>query len=99
MQQITCEEYKAIQASGEDHIVLDVREHDEWNAGHIEGAVHLPLGLIPLSIHTVLPDKDARIITCCRTGGRSGQACQLLEKMGYTNITNLDGGYLGYCEA
>lgn len=98
MQTISCEEYKQLQESGEAHVLLDVREQDEWDGGHIEGAIHLPIGLVEATAHTVLPDKESRLIVHCMLGGRSAKACEVLKKLGYTNITNLDGGYLGYCE-
>ena len=68
--------------------VLDVREPVEWHHGHIEGAVHIPLGLLPLR-HTELPDQQLLVV--CRVGGRSAQAVMWLQRQGREAV-NLDGG-------
>ena len=70
------------------YAVLDVREQDEWDAGHVAGAVHIPLSELPTRIEE-LPDDD--LIVVCRSGGRSGQATDWLNHTGYDAI-NLDGG-------
>jgi len=84
--------------AGIEHVLLDVRERDEWDAGHIEGATHLPRGLVEFKIGDVVPDKSALIITQCASGGRSALCAQALHKLGYTNVKNLEGGYTEYCK-
>lgn len=69
--------------------VLDVREQDEWDAGHIEGAVHIPLGELPLRVEELDPDTDYNVI--CLRGGRSAQAVQWLTNQGYS-VVNVRGG-------
>lgn len=69
--------------------VLDVREDDEWAAGHIEGAVHIPLMELPARLPE-LPDAD-QIVVICRSGGRSARATAYLQQIGI-EATNLDGG-------
>lgn len=96
IQAINCPEYKALQKSVTPHLLIDVREQDEWDAGHIEGAVHIPLGVLPLKIDELVPEKDTLLIMQCRSGGRSAQATDFLMRKGYTNVKNLDGGYLSY---
>ncbi|MFA5946041.1 MAG: rhodanese-like domain-containing protein [Patescibacteria group bacterium] len=93
---ISCTDYLALRAKGEPHTLIDVREQDEWGAGHIEGAIHIPRGLLEFKIPESIPDKQTPIIVQCATGGRSALCGQTLLKMGYTNIRNLEGGYTEY---
>jgi len=69
-------------------VVLDVRDPAEWQHGHVEGAVHLPLSLLPLR-HTELP--GAQMLVVCRVGGRSAQAVAWLQRQGHDAV-NLSGG-------
>jgi len=75
-----------------DHaVLLDVREHDEWEAGHAPGAVHIPLGDLPARLDE-LPDTDAgTLAVTCRGGGRSSRAVAWLSQQGF-DVANLDGG-------
>lgn len=73
-------------------VVLDVREPLEWQHGHIEGAVHIPLALLPLR-HTELP--DAQTLVVCRVGGRSAQATAWLRRQGHEAV-NLAGGLVDW---
>ena len=70
--------------------VLDVREGFEWDAGHIEGAVHVPLGELPQRLDEV---PAGQTLVVCKVGGRSGQATAWLSQQGY-DVVNLDGGML-----
>jgi len=80
---------KRVQA-GEKLMIIDVREQNEWDEGHIEGATLMPLGNIDKQITSVA--KDQEVILICRSGNRSYQAARLLADMGYTNIKNVAGG-------
>lgn len=73
----------------DDATIIDVREDDEWVAGHIEGALHVPLADIPASLDDLPLDDDMYII--CRTGGRSRRAAAWLDENGFDAI-NVDGG-------
>ena len=73
-------------------IWIDVRTTDEFNAGHIEGAAHIPYEEIAARIGELTTDKDAKIHLYCRSGNRSGIAQQTLQAMGFTNTIN-EGGY------
>ncbi len=97
MKKITCEEYDTLKASGEPFIMLDVRNQDEYDDGHMEDAVLIPLHILPLKAPEALPDKNMKIITCCQHGGRASQAAAYLVGEGYTDVVILDGGYKGYC--
>jgi len=72
-----------------DLVVLDVREPHEWAAGHIEGAVHIPLGDIPARVGEL--DPSVRTLVVCHLGGRSARATQWLHAQGH-DVTNIAGG-------
>ena len=72
-------------------IVIDVRSQAEWDAGHLEQAVHIPHTRIGEEISGHVRDKSREILLHCRSGGRSGMAQRVLEEMGYTNVKNLGG--------
>lgn len=68
-------------------MILDVRSKEEYNCGHIKGAVNISLDTLPLHVKS-LGDKDRLIITCCLSGGRSSAAKHALNALGYTNVHN-----------
>jgi rhodanese-related sulfurtransferase len=70
--------------------LLDVREPDEWAAGHAPGAHHVPMMEVPARMAEV--PTDAEVIVVCRSGGRSGQVTSYLMGNGWDNVRNLDGG-------
>jgi sulfur-carrier protein adenylyltransferase/sulfurtransferase len=74
--------------------LIDVREQVEWDAGHIPGALFIPLGQLGQEIGAAVPDKDTEIIMQCRSGARSGRGTAQLQELGYTNVVNLAGGIL-----
>ncbi|MBU2663497.1 rhodanese-like domain-containing protein [Actinoplanes bogorensis] len=75
---------------GDDAYLLDVREPDEWTAGHAPGAHHLPMMEIPARMAEV--PSDGEVVVVCRSGGRSGQVVSYLMGNGWDNVRNLDGG-------
>ena len=90
-QQITQEEAKEMMDSQE-VIILDVREQDEYDNGHIPGAVLLPVGSIDeTTAAEVIPDKDSTVLVYCRSGNRSKTASSALAELGYTNIYEFGG--------
>lgn len=76
--------------------LLDVREGDEWRAGHVPGAIHIPRAYLELQVDDALPDKDAPIIIYCAGGNRSALAARTLREMGYTNLRSLTRGFSGW---
>jgi phage shock protein E len=74
-------------------VVVDVRDKDEWEEGHIPGAIHMSRGTIELDIEEKVPDRNAMIICHCGGGGRSALAAESLQKMGYKNVRSMDGGF------
>jgi rhodanese-related sulfurtransferase len=84
---------------GEKFLLVDVREDNEWEKGHIPGAVHMGKGVIERDIEGAVPDTGAKIILYCGGGFRSALAADNLQKMGYTNVESMDGGWKGWLEA
>jgi len=91
--EIDIEQYKRLRETGEDGQLVDVREEHEWRAAHAAGAIHLSKGIIERDIETTIPDKNARLVLYCGGGYRSALATDNLQKMGYTNIRSLYGGW------
>jgi rhodanese-related sulfurtransferase len=85
--------------AGEKFVLIDVREDNEWAKGHLPGAVHLGKGIIERDIEQNVPDTGAKLILYCGGGFRSALAAENLQKMGYTNVESMDGGWKGWVEA
>ena len=88
-----------IGANSRDLIVLDVREKDAFEAGHIAGARFLPRGQLELRVNTEFPDPTVRIVTCCEFGKISTLAAATLRDLGFTRAAALDGGLKAWREA
>ena len=80
----------------ENAMVLDVREHNEFNAGHIANARHIPLGQLRDSLRTLDRFKEQPIVINCRSGNRSASACAILRKEGFSRVYNLAGGIMAW---
>lgn len=80
-------------------VLIDVREDNEFAAGHAAGARHMGRGIIERDIVQTIPDKDAEIVLYCGGGFRSALAADMLQKMGYTNVWSMDGGWAAWKEA
>ena len=91
VREITLEEARVRQAAGAR--LVDVREDDEWRAGHAAGAEHIGKGVIERDIETKHPDKDQTLYLYCGGGFRSALAADALRKMGYRNVVSIDGGW------
>jgi rhodanese-related sulfurtransferase len=79
--------------------VIDVREESEWRAGHAAGAEHVSKGVIERDIERVVPDKTEELILYCGGGFRSALAADALQKMGYSNVHSMAGGWRAWVEA
>ena len=88
---ITAEEAKQIMDTEEGYIILDVRTQDEYDQGHIPGAILIPDTEIKAKAEDVLTDKDQLILVYCRSGRRSKIAAEALVELGYTNIKEFGG--------
>ena len=91
--------YKKMLAAGDKPVLIDVREDNEWAAGHAAGALHLGKGIIERDIESKIPDKSAKMVLYCGGGFRSALAADALQQMGYTDIISLDGGWRAYQES
>jgi len=96
IQEIDIAAYQRLRAAGEEHVLIDTREDNEWAAGHATGAIHLGKGIIERDIEARVPQKDAKLVLYCGGGYRSALAADALRKMGYTNAISLDGGWRSY---
>jgi rhodanese-related sulfurtransferase len=97
VKEIGIEDYKKMPSAG--HRLIDVREDNEWAAGHAAGALHLGKGIIERDIETKVPDKSATLVLYCGGGFRSALVADALQKMGYENPISLDGGWRAWNEA
>lgn len=73
--------------------VLDVREKDEWDEGHLPGATFLPRGFLEGRIEKTVPEKDQPVIVYCAGGTRSAYAAKTLQDLGYNDVVSMAGGY------
>ena len=85
--------------TGEKFLLVDVREDNEWAKGHLPGAVHMGRGVIERDIEKNVPQTGAKMILYCGGGFRSALVADNLQKMGYTNVESMDGGWRGWTEA
>jgi rhodanese-related sulfurtransferase len=92
VREVSVEEARRKLESGEARLI-DVREESEWEAGHARGAQHLGKGVIERDIEGRVPDKKAELILYCGGGFRSALSADNLQKMGYTNVASMAGGW------
>ena len=85
VEQIEIEEYRKMRDSGEEHILVDTREDNEWAAAHVAGAMHMSKGIIERDIEVKVPDKATALVLYCGGGFRSALAADNLQKMGYSS--------------
>ena len=99
VREVTVEGLRARQAANPALRLVDVREDDEWRAGHVAGAVHLGKGVIERDVEAAIPEADAEVVLYCGGGFRSALAADALQRMGYTNVVSLAGGWRALQEA
>ena len=80
-------------------VLVDVREDNEWENGHAAGAVHMGRGIIERDIVSAYPEKDTELILYCGGGFRSALSADMLQKMGYTNVFSMAGGWTAWKES
>lgn len=95
VREITVADARARLAANPKAVLIDVREDHEWTAGHATEAKHLGKGIFERDLEKLFPDKNAELIMYCGGGFRSALTCDAAQKMGYTNVTSLIGGYKG----
>jgi rhodanese-related sulfurtransferase len=93
VEETTPEEVHARRSQGESLVVIDVREDHEWETGHVAGAIHLGKGIIERDIEKTVPDPETEVILYCGGGFRSALAADALDRMGYTRVKSMAGGW------
>ena len=101
VRETTPSEVRRRQEAGDRFWFVDIREDNEWQKGHAVGAIHLGKGIIERDIEATIPDHSAEVVLYCGGGYRSALAADALQRMGYTNVASMDGGWklwleLGY---
>ncbi|MCY3764958.1 MAG: rhodanese-like domain-containing protein [Gemmatimonadetes bacterium] len=85
--------------SGASPVLLDVREMDEWESGHLRGAVHIPRGRLEAEAESSIPDKSREVVVYCAGGVRSLLAADALKELGYVRLISMAGGYEDWADA
>jgi rhodanese-related sulfurtransferase len=99
VREVTVEQTRERLAANPNAKLLDIREDREWALGHIAGAEHLGRGVLERDIETRVPDKNAEIILYCGGGFRTVLAAESLQRMGYTNVWSMAGGWRAWVQA
>ena len=98
IREVTVAETQARMKQNSDAKLIDVREDHEWEAAHAAGALHLGKGIIERDIETTVPDKTTELILYCGGGYRSALVTDVLQRMGYTNVFSMAGGWRAWQE-
>ncbi len=96
VREISIDEYRQ---SEKPVLLIDVREDNEWQQGHLPAALHLGKGIIERDIEKAVPDKQQALVLYCGGGFRSALAADVLQKMGYQDVLSLAGGYTAWVNA
>ena len=99
IREVTVDDVRRRLDTGTPFHLIDVREESEWANGHLPRAQHLSKGIIERDIETAIPAHDAPIVVYCGGGFRSALVADNLQKMGYTNVLSMDGGWRGWTAA
>ena len=98
IKEISVDEVMARSQAQEAFILIDVREDREWLAGHIPGAVHMGRGVLERDIESAVVSRETPLVLYCGGGYRSALAADSLQKMGYTQVYSMAGGWRSWCE-
>lgn len=99
IREVTVAETQQRMRKNRDVKLIDVREDHEWETAHAAGAIYLGKGIIERDIETTVPDKNAELILYCGGGYRSALAADALQRMGYTNVFSMAGGWTAWKES
>src|SRR5689334_6777773 len=97
IEQVTPDQVQEMQARNEPVVYLDVREPNEWNLGHLPGAVHLPRGNLEGKVEAMIP-RDKRVVIYCARGNRSALAALTMKQMGYQHVSSMARGIQGWAD-
>lgn len=106
MKELSAQDAYDLMQSDPEFVYLDVRSVPEFEAGHATGAINIPIlhfapgaGMSPNEDFAAVVEaalaKDSKLVVGCKTGGRSARACEVMSQMGYTNVANVRGGFVG----
>jgi len=93
VRELTVADVDRMRVAGQPMTLVDVREEEEWRRGHLPGAIHLCKGILERDIESTVPALDTPLVLYCGGGFRSALAADNLQKMGYTNVASMDGGW------
>ena len=96
--QVSPEEVREMLSRGDDVAVIDVREPNEWNLGHLPGAMHIPRGVLESGIEPRVP-RERKVVLYCASGNRSALAAEMLQQMGYRDVSSLSTGFRGWAQS
>jgi rhodanese-related sulfurtransferase len=96
IREVTIDDVLAKLRAGDDFELIDVREDHEWEKGRIKGARHLGRGILERDVESCIPDKNRELVLYCGGGFRSALSADNLKKMGYRNVSSMDGGFRGW---
>jgi rhodanese-related sulfurtransferase len=99
IKECTVQDVKQLMERGEPFVLVDVREESEYAAGHATGAIHIGKGVIERDIEAKVPDPATRLVLYCGGGFRSALAADALQKMGYTHVLSMNGGWSAWVQA
>ncbi len=99
IRELTIADVERLRVAGEPMVLVDVREEEEWRRGHLPGARHLCKGIIERDIETAVPDRGAHLVLYCGGGFRSALAADTLQRMGYSRVESMDGGWRAWTAA
>ena len=99
IREVTIQDVERQRKAGVAPMLIDVREEEEWRRGHLPGARHLCKGIVERDIERAVPDKATHVVLYCGGGFRSALAADNLQKMGYTRVESMDGGWRAWTAA
>jgi rhodanese-related sulfurtransferase len=97
IREVTPQQVREMLARGENAVYLDVREPNEWNLGHLPGAVHIPRGTLETKIEASIP-RERKVVIYCAGGNRSALAADTLQQMGYRDVVSMSGGFTAWAQ-
>jgi len=97
--EVSVEQANQLLKTNKNIVLIDIRTKEEWNGGHIPGAVHLARGMLEFLVERKVKDKNQSILVYCRSGARGALGTLTLQKMGYTNVKNIAGAFLAWKKA
>jgi rhodanese-related sulfurtransferase len=98
VRQVDASETMRLMAEHPDTLLIDCREPNEWNLGHIPGAMFIPRGVLEQNVDARVP-RDRKVVIYCASGNRSSLAAETMLEMGYSDVASMSGGFRGWCEA